>query len=75
MEQEEKLSDVVETVRDFTYVSNMMSVDGESKMYALNAILTCWRLIRKCGESVYGKGFYLYLNLAVYKSYVRSAMM
>ena len=34
-----------------------------------------WVKFRECGELLYGRRFLLRLNEAVYKSYVRSAML
>ena len=75
MEQEEKLCDEVETVREFTYLDDMVSAGGGCEA----AVYTCTRcgLIKfgECGEVLYGRRFPLWLKGDVYKSYVRPAIL
>ena len=75
MEQEEKLCDDVETVREFTYHGDRVSASGGCEDVA-TAITRCqWVKFRECGELLYGRRFPLRLKGAVYKSYVKPAML
>ena len=54
MEQEEKLCDEVETVKEFTYFGDRVSAGGGYDV-ALTAITRCgWVKLRECGELLYG---------------------
>ena len=73
VEQEEKLCDEVETVLEFTYLGDRVRADGECE-----AVVTtrCWSVkFRECSELLYGRRFPLGLKGAVYKSYVRPAIL
>ena len=75
MEQEEKLCDDVETVREFQYLGDRVSAGGGCEA-AVTARTRCWwAKLRECGELLHGRKFLLKLKLAVYKSYVRPAIL
>ena len=74
MEQEEKLCDEVETVRELAYLSDRVSAGGGCEE-AVTARTSCgWGKLRECGEFLYGRRFPPKLKCAVYKSYVRPAI-
>ena len=74
MEQEEKLCDEVDTVREITYLGDRVSVAGGCEA-AVTARTRCgWVLLRECDELLYGRRFPLRLKYAVYECYVRPAM-
>ena len=53
MEQEEKLCDEVETVREFTYLGDRVSAGGGCES-AVTARTRCWSVMfRECGELLY----------------------
>ena len=75
MEQEEKLFDEVETVREFAYFDDRVSA-GERCEAAVTARTRCgWVKFWECGEFLYCKRFALVLKGAVYWSYVWPAML
>ena len=75
MEQEEKLCDEVETVREFTYLGDRVSA-GEECEAAVTARTRCgWVKVRECYGLLHGRRFPLRLKGSVYKSYVRPAML
>ena len=75
MEQEEKLCDEVETVREFTYLVDRVSAGGGCEA-AVTARTRCrWIKIRECSELLYGRRFPLWLKGVVYKRYVRPAIL
>ena len=75
VEQEEKLCDEVETVREFTYLGNRVSASGGSEA-AVTARTRCeWVKFRVCSELLYGWSFPLMLKGAVYWSYLRPAIL
>ena len=75
MEQEEKLCDQVETVRELTYLSERESVGGGCEA-ALTARTRCgWDELRECGELLYGGRFPPRPKRAVYMSYVTTAIL
>ena len=54
MEQEERLCDEVETVREFTYLGDRVSAGGGCEA----AVTICgWVKLRECSELLYGKKF------------------
>ena len=68
MEQEEKLCDEVETVREFTYLGDRVSEGGGCEA-AVTARPRCgWVEFRECGDLLYGRRFPLGLKEAVYMS-------
>ena len=70
-----KLCDEVETVNEFTYLGDRVSAGGGCKA-ALTARTRCgWVMFRECGELLHGRRFSLRLKGAVYKSYVRPAIL
>ena len=75
MEQGEKLCEEVETVREFTYLGGRVSVGGGCET-AVTAKRRCgWAMLRECGELLYGRRFPRMLKGAVYKSYIRPAIL
>ena len=74
VEQEEMLCDEVETVREFTYLSDMVSAGGGCEAAVTATTNFGWVKFRECGELLYGRIFPLRLIGAVHKSYVRPAM-
>ena len=75
MEQEEKLCEEVETVKEFTYPGGSVSVGGGHEA-AVTARKRCgWVTLIECRELLHGMRFPLKLKGAVYKSYVRSAIL
>ena len=75
MEQEEKLCDDVETVREFTYLGDRVSAGGGCEA-AVTARTRCgWVKLRECGELLYGRRCPLRPKGSVYKSYVRPVML
>ena len=72
MEQEEKLCDEVETVREFTYLGDRV----RGCEAAVTVRTRCeWVMFRECGELLYGRRFPLRLKGAVYWSCVRPSML
>ena len=70
MEQEEKSCDEVETVRELTYLGDMVSAGGRCEA-AVTARARCGSVkLRECGELLYARRFPQKLKRAVYKSYV-----
>ena len=68
MEQEETLCDEVETVREFTYLSDMVSAGGGCEA-AVTARTRCgWARYRECGDLLHGRRFHLWLKGAVFGS-------
>ena len=75
VEQEVMLCDEVETVREFTYLGDRVSID-EGCEAAVTARTRCWLVeFWECGELLCGRRFPLLLNGAVYESYVRPSML
>ena len=65
----------METVREFTYLGDRVSADGGCDA-AVNARTRCgWIKFRECGEFLYCRRLRLKLKQAVYKSYVRPAIL
>ena len=59
MEQEEKLCDEVETVREFTYLGDRVSAGGGCEA-AVSARIRCgWVKLRECSELLHGRRFLL----------------
>ena len=74
MEQEEKSCDEVETVREFTYLGD--SVSGGCKAAVTSRTRCGWVMFWECGEFLlYGRRFPLRVKWAVYRSYVRLAIL
>ena len=65
MEQEETSCDEVETVSEFTHLYDRVSAGRGCG----------WFKIRECDELLYGRRFPLMLKGAVYRRYVRSAIL
>ena len=75
MEQEEKLCDDVETVREFTYLGDSVTAGGGCEA-AVTACTRCgWVRLTEYGELLYGRRFPLRLKGAVYGSYVSPAKL
>ena len=75
VEQEEKLCDEVETVREFTYLGDRVSAGGGCEAVVATRARCEWVRFRECGELLYGRRFPLRLKRAVYKSYVWPAIL
>ena len=68
MEQEDKLCDEVETVREFPYLRDRVNA-GVGCEAAVTARTRCgWIKSMECDELLYGRRFPLRLNEAVYRS-------
>ena len=65
MEQEEKLCDEVETVREFTYCGDRVSAGGGCEAAVAVRTRCGWVKIRECCELLCGRGFPLNLKGAV----------
>ena len=75
MDQKEKLSDEVETLSEYTYLGERVITDGGCEV-AVTARIRCgWIKLRVCSELHHGRRFPLKLKGAVYKSYVRPAIL
>ena len=75
MGHEDHLRDEVEIVREFTYLDGRVSA-GEGCEAVVTARTRCgWVMFRECSELLYGRKFPLRLKGAVYKSYVRPAIL
>ena len=75
MDFEEKLRDQVETVREFAYLGDRVSAGGGCEA-ALTSRTRCGLVkLRECGELLHGRKFPLKLKGAVYKSYVKLAIL
>ena len=75
VEQVEKLCNEVETVREFTYLGGRVSAGGGCEA-AVTARTRCgWAKLRECDELLQGSRFPLTQKGAVYKSYVRPAIL
>ena len=72
VQQEEKLCDEVETVRDFIYLGDTVSAGGGCEAAVTTRTRCWWVNFRECGELMYRR-FSLWLKASVYKSYVRPA--
>ena len=75
MEQEDKLCDEVEIVRESTYPGHKVSAGGGGEA-AVTARTGCgWVKLRECGELLHGRRFPLRQKGAIYKSYVMPAIL
>ena len=75
MEQKEKLCDEVETLGQFTYLSDRVSAGGGCEV-AVTAKTRCgWVRFRECGQLLYDRKFLLRLKGAGYSSYIRPAIL
>ena len=75
MDEEVKLCDEVEIVREFTYLVDRVSAGGGCEA-AVTARRRCgWDTFREHIELLYGRRFPLRLKGAVYRSYVRPAIL
>ena len=70
-----KLCHEVETVREFTYLGDRMSADGVCEAAVTAATICGWVKFGECSELLYGRRFHLRLKGAVYKSYIRPAIL
>ena len=55
VEQEEKLCDEVETVREFIYLDDMMIVDGGCEAAVTARTGRRWATFTECSEMLYGR--------------------
>ena len=75
MEQEKKLCDEVETVREFTCLGDGVSAGGGCEAVVTARTKCSWVKLRECSELLYGRRFPLRLKEAVYENYVRPAIL
>ena len=75
MEQVEKLCDEMKAVGEFTYHGDRVSAGGECEAVVTARTRCGWVKFRECSEMLYGRRFPLCLKGAVYKSYVRPAIL
>ena len=75
MEQEEKLCDRVETVKEFTYLGDRANAGGGCEAAVSAKTKYWWAKLRECSELLHGSKFPLKLKWAVRKSYVRSEIL
>ena len=75
LEQEERLCDEMETVRKFAYLVDRVSAGGGCEASVTERTRCGWVKFGKCGELLYGRRFRLELKGAVYRSYVRPAIL
>ena len=69
------LCDVVETVREVTYLGDWVSAGGGFEA-AVTALTRCgWVRFRECSVLLYGSTFPQILNEDVYKSYIRPSIL
>ena len=71
MEQEERLCDEVETVREFTYLGDRGSAGGGCEAGVPARTRCGWVKLMVCVELLYGMRFPLRLKWAVYGSFER----
>ena len=72
VEQEKKICDEMEIVREFTHLGDRVSTCGACKAVVTDS--RCgWDKLSESSELLYGKRFTLCLKGAVYMSYVRPA--
>ncbi|XP_006820969.1 uncharacterized protein LOC102810427 [Saccoglossus kowalevskii] len=72
---EEKLCDEFESVKEFTYLGDEVSVGGGCEAAVTARARFAWVKFRECGKLLYGKRFPLEMKGIVYKSCVRSALL
>ena len=75
VEQEFKLCDEVETVREFTYVGDRVSAGGGCEAAETARTRCGWVKFCECCKLLYGMRFSLKLKGAVCSSYVRPVML
>ena len=75
VEQVEKLCDGVDTVREFSYLGDTLSESGGCEVAVTSRARLGWMKFRECGEILIGRRYPLMLKGAVYKSYVRPAIL
>ena len=75
MDQEEKLYDEVETVREFTYLGDRVSASGGCEAVVTARTRCGWVKFRECSKLLYGRRFPLRRKGSVYESYVRPAIL
>ena len=75
VEQEEMLCDEVETLREFTYLGDRVSVGGGCEAAVVVRTGCWWVKFRECGELLYGERFQIRPKWAVCGSYVRPAIL
>ena len=65
MEQEEKLCDEVETVKEFTYLGDRVSVVGGCESAVIARTRCGWVNFRECGDFMCGRKFPLRLLMGI----------
>ena len=75
VDQEEKLCDEVETVREFTYLGDKVSAGGGCEA-AVTARSKCgWVKFMESGELLHSRRFPLKLKGAVHRSYIKTTIL
>ena len=69
------LCDKEETIRQFTYLGDRVSAGGGCEAAVTAKTRYGWVKLRECSELLYGRRFPPKLKGAVYKCYVRSAIL
>ena len=72
MEQEERLCDKVETVRQFTYLDDRVSAGGGCEAAVMARTMCKLVTLRECANMLYGRSS-LKLKGAAYRSHIRPA--
>ena len=75
VEQEERLCDEVETVKEFTYLGDRVSVGGGCEAAVTARKRYGWFMFWECNELLYVRIFPLKLKVSVCKSYIMPAIM
>ena len=75
VEQEKKLCDEVETVREFMCLGDRVSAGGGCVAVVTARTRCGWVKFWNCSELLYGRRCPLRLKMAVYESYVRPAIL
>ena len=75
VEQEVKLCDEVETVREVTYHGDRVSAGGRCEAAVTVRTRCGWAKLMECDVLLYGRRFLLRLKGAIHKSYIRAAIL
>ena len=65
----------METINEFIYFGDRVSASGECEAASTARTRCRWVKLMECGELLYGRRFPQKLTEAVYKSYVRPAIL
>ena len=75
MQQEEKLCEEVEIVRELTHLGDRVRAGGGCEAAVAARTRSGLAMSMGCSELLYGRRFHLKLKGAVYRSYVRPAIL